>query len=117
MIDYIFKISKCNPVAGSSYIKLPKELNHPKKGLINVHNIDYNECFKWFLVRYLHLADHHPARITKADKDLARKLDFKDIECPVKIRDVHKSKQKNLITNSVFGNENKEKYFSITKKT
>ena len=85
--------------------------------MINVHNIDYNECFKWFLVRYLHLADHHPARITKADKDLARKLDFKDIECPVKIRDVHKSKQKNLITNSVFGNENKEKYFSITKKT
>ena len=24
----------------------PKELDHPKKGLINIQNIDDNECFK-----------------------------------------------------------------------
>ena len=29
-----------NPLAGSSYIKLPKELEHPRKGLINIQNID-----------------------------------------------------------------------------
>ena len=28
--------SKHNPLAGSSYIKLPKELHHPNKGLINI---------------------------------------------------------------------------------
>ena len=36
VIDYTFSISKNNPLAGSSYIKLPKELDHQRKGLINV---------------------------------------------------------------------------------
>ena len=39
-------ISKYNPLAGSSYIKLPKELDHPRKALINVQNTDYNDWFK-----------------------------------------------------------------------
>ena len=31
VIDHNIKISKCNPLAGSSCIKLPKELDHPIK--------------------------------------------------------------------------------------
>ena len=46
IIDHTICISKYNPLAGSSYIKLPKELDHPRKGLINIQNIDNNECFK-----------------------------------------------------------------------
>ena len=30
------------------------------------------------MVRYLNPANHHPAIITKADKDFAKKLDLKD---------------------------------------
>ena len=71
-------------------MKLPKELDHPKKGLINIQNIADNQYFKWCLVRYLNLADHHPARITKSDKDFAKKLDFKDIKYPVKVTGVQK---------------------------
>ena len=52
-IDPNINISKCNPLAGSSYVKLPKESNHPKKYLINIQNINDNECFKWCLVTYL----------------------------------------------------------------
>ena len=44
---------------------------------------------KWCLVKYLHPADHNPRRITKADKDFAKRLDFKDIKFPVKTRDIH----------------------------
>ena len=62
------------------------------------------------MVRYLNPADHHPARITKADKDFAKKLDFKGIKFPVKIRDIHKMEKKNSIDISVFGYENKEKH-------
>ena len=40
VVDHTINISKYNPLAGSSYIKLPKELNYPRKGLINVQNID-----------------------------------------------------------------------------
>ena len=90
VIDHTISISKNNPFAGSSYIKLPKELDHPREGLINIQNIDDNECFKWSIVRYLNPADHNPRIITKADKGFAKKLDFKNIKLPVKIRDIHK---------------------------
>ena len=68
MSDHTISIPKYNFLAGSSYIKLLKELDHPRKGLIHVQNTDDNECFKWCLVRYLNPADHNPRRIIKADK-------------------------------------------------
>ena len=76
VIDYNINILKYNPLAGSSYIKLPKELYHPKKGLINIQNTGDNNCYKWCLVRYLHPADHNPRRITKADQDFVKKTWF-----------------------------------------
>ena len=63
VIDHNISISMYNPLAGSSSIKLQKELDHP---LINIQNIDDNEYFRWCLVRYLNPADLNPARITKA---------------------------------------------------
>ena len=63
-------------------IKLPKKLDHPIKGLINIQNIYHNECFKWCLVRYLHPADHYPARTRRFNKRFARELDFKDVKFP-----------------------------------
>ena len=110
VIDYTISISKYNPLAGSRYIKLPEELDHPRKGLINIQNTDDNECFKWCLVRYLNHVDHNPRRITKIDKDFAKRLDFKDIKFPVKTRDIHKIERKNSIGISIFGYENKVKY-------
>ena len=77
-----------------SYIRLPKELDHPRKGLINIQNTDNNECLKWCLIRYLNPADHHPARITKTDEDFAKMLHFKDLNFPVNIRDIHKIEKK-----------------------
>ena len=98
-------------MVGSSYTELPKELDNPKKSLINIQNINDNECFKWCLFRYLHDADHNPARMRKVDKHFARELDFHNIRFPVKIRDIHKKKKKKKsIGISVFGYENKEKY-------
>ena len=79
VIDYNINISKCNSLGGSSYIKLLKELDHPRKGWINIQNINDNECFIWCLVRYLKIfADHNLGRITKDDKDFSKRLDFKD---------------------------------------
>ena len=80
--------------------------------MINIQNIDDNECFKWCLARYSNPADHNPRRITKADKDFAKRLDIINIKFPVKIRDIHKIEKKNSIgiSISVFSYENKEKY-------
>ena len=74
--NYEWKWHWC--LAGSSYIRLPKELDHPRKGLINIQNTGNNECFKWSIVTHLNSANHHPARILKADRDFTKKLDFKD---------------------------------------
>ena len=46
IIEHNMTVSKYNPLAGTSYIKLPKQLDHPRKYLINIQNIDDNECFK-----------------------------------------------------------------------
>ena len=94
VIDHTIGISKYNPLAGSSYIKLPKELVHLRKGLTNIQNNDGNDFLKWCLVRYLNPADHNPRIITKTDKDFAKRLDFKDIKFLVEIRDIHKLEKK-----------------------
>ena len=109
-IEHNINISKYDHLAGSSYIKLSKELDHPGKGPINIQNIDDNECFKWSLASCLNAADHHPARISKADNACLRKLDFKDIEYPEKIRDFQKIKKKNSSSISVLGYENKKRH-------
>ena len=46
VLDHNINCSKSNPLAGSSYTKLPKELDHPRQVLIDIQNIDENECFK-----------------------------------------------------------------------
>ena len=50
IIDLVFShtinISNFNPLADSSSIKLPKDLDHPKNDLIYIQNNDNDECFK-----------------------------------------------------------------------
>ena len=41
--ELLIQSLKYNPLAGSSYIKLPKELDHPRKVLITIQNIDNKE--------------------------------------------------------------------------
>ena len=62
--------------------------------MINIQNIDDNECFKWCLVRYLNPKNRHPVGITKAGQDFLKRIAFKDIKFPVKIRDIHKIEKK-----------------------
>ena len=62
------------------------------------------------MARYLNPADHNPRIITKADKDFAKRLDFKEMKFPVKTKDIHKIEKKNSIGVSVFGYENEEKF-------
>ena len=78
VIDHTISISKYNPLAGSSYIKLPKQLNHPRKGLINIQITNDNQCFKWCLVRYLNPTDYNPRKITRVDKDFAKRLEMRN---------------------------------------
>ena len=42
VINHNINISKYNSLASSSYTKLQKELDHPRKGLINIQTTDGN---------------------------------------------------------------------------
>ena len=44
IISQCLNLSSYLPLSGSTYIKLPAELNHPMNGLINITNND-NQCF------------------------------------------------------------------------
>ena len=57
-----------NPLKGSSCIKLPKELQNPAKGLINLKNKD--ECFRWCHIRHLNQQETNPQRIKKSNEKM-----------------------------------------------
>ena len=75
--------------------------------MINIQNIGNNECFKWCSGRYFNPTDINQRGITKADKDFAKLLDFKDIKFPVKIKHILKT-ENNYINISVSGYKKKE---------
>ena len=106
VIDHTINISKIKCLSWKQLHKITKRIT---KRLINIQNMDDNKSFKRCLVKYLNPADRN-ARITKNDRNFAKKLYFKDIKFPVKVRDIHKIKKKNSIGISVFGYENKEKH-------
>ena len=79
-------ISTYRPLVGSSYIDLPIELKHPRKGLINIKNND-QKCFLWCHVRQINPVKDHPRRITRVDKEIANNLNYDGIEFPVQEKD------------------------------
>jgi len=107
--NHYLNIVKYEPMKGSSYIQLPKELRNSKKRLINMKNED-NECFKWCHIRHLNPQDKYPQRIKKTDKEYVKNLDYSGIEFPVTTRQYNKIEKQNEININVFGYENKQPY-------
>ena len=82
-------VSSNSPLIGSTYIELPNELKHSKKGLINIKNND-NKCFLWCHIRHLNLVDNNPQRITKEDKEFISKLNYEKVDFSVSKKDYSK---------------------------
>ena len=59
---------------------------------------------------YLHPAEDNLRKITKADKDFAKKHDFEDIKFQSKLETFTKLQKNFFINISIFRYENKEKY-------
>ena len=97
------------PLKGKSYIKLPEELRHPKKTLVNPKNED-NRCFLWCHIRHLNPQKKDPQRIKLSDREFVKRLDYTGVSFPVTIEDIGKIENQNQINISVFGYINKETY-------
>ena len=102
-------ISSYLPLSGSTYIKLPNELQHPVKQLINIQNND-NKCFMWCHVRHLNLDGNKLPRITKKDREDCKKLNHQGVDFPVSKKHYGKIEVLNKIIINVFCYENKMVY-------
>ena len=85
--------SSHSPLIGSTYIKLPSELKHSRKGLINIQNDD-NKCFLWCHVRHLNFVNKNPQRITKKDREISDRLNYEAIDFPESKKDYGKIETK-----------------------
>ena len=94
-------ISPHRPLVASSYIDLPIELKHPRKGLINIKNND-QKCFLWCHVRHINPLKEHPKTITKFDREIACNLSYDRTEFPVEEKDFEKIEVQNNICINVF---------------
>ena len=100
-------ITKYTPLSGRSYKPLPKSIEN-KKAVINMNNDD-NQCFKWSITRALNPVDKDPKRVTKILKMQAEKLNWKGIEFPTKVKDIHKFEKQNNINVNVFSYDDETK--------
>ena len=85
-------IVEYKPMRGGRYIPLP-EIITKKKSIINIQNKD-NKCFLWSILRYLHPVQINEVRLTDL-RDYENDLNFKEINFPVKVKDIQKFENNN----------------------
>ena len=106
ILSQYLSLSSYLPLSGSTYIKLPKELQHKKKGLINIKNND-NKCFLWCHVRHLNCNGKNLWRISGKDKEISENLNYSDIKFPASKKYYHKISVMSRINIDVFCYKNK----------
>ena len=105
--EIIFRLENwISPLSGSTYVKLPKEVQHPMKGLIIIKNDD-NKCFLWCHVIHLNCKGKDLWRISKRDKQIAENLNHSGVEFPVSKKDYSKIEVMNKININSFSYEDK----------
>ena len=92
VISLEIHIVEYKPIKGGSYIPLPNFIMR-KKAIINMENED-NKCFLWSILRYLHPREKHSPRINDLKK-YENDLNFKEINFPVKVKDITKFENQN----------------------
>ena len=80
------------PMKGGTYIPLPKFITK-KKSIINIKNED-EKCFLWSILRNLHPVQMNGVRINDFKK-YENDLKFKQINFPVKVKDITKFEKQN----------------------
>ena len=106
--------AKWDPIKGSSYIDLPKELKS-KKAIVNMKNKECNKCFLWSVLRALNPKDRDNERIDKDLKSKENTLNMEGIDYPVDIKKgVDRfEKQNPYISISILGYSKEEKIYPL----
>ena len=114
--SFYINIANYEPLSGSSYIPLPKELNNSIKGLINIKNKDL-KCFLWCHIRLINPQNKNAERINKQYRKNASTLNYSGIDFPLKTHDYELVEERFEMNVNVFGYENKVYPICISKKS
>ena len=88
----IIEMTEYQPMGGSSYIELPKDV-YDTKSIVNIKNED-QACFMWSVLAALHPTDHHPERVIHY-KPFEDQLNFTGMEFPMTIDQISKFEKLN----------------------
>ena len=103
-----------DPIKGSSYIDLPKELKN-KKAIINMKNKDNDKCFIWSVLRGLNPKDRDAEKIDKDLKSKENTLNMEGIDYPVNTKgDIKRFEKQNPdISISILGYSKDERIYPL----
>lgn len=105
------RINKFNPLHASKYIDLPIHIKL-KHAVVNVENID-EKCFMWAVLSALYPTAANSNR-TSSYEQYITELNFKGINFPVKLTDIHRFEKNNdEISVNVYGLDEKYKVFPL----
>ena len=105
-----------DPLKGSSYIDLPKELKN-KNAIINMKNED-NKCFLWCVLRALNPKDKNAERIDKDLKSKEHTLNMEGIAYPVELKNIKRFEKQNPdISISILGYSKEDKIYPLSEYT
>ena len=101
-------LHQLNLTRGSSYLPLPDWLVR-KRAVVNPHNENDEECFKWSIIASEAPLMRNPQRISKLEK-FADKYDWSGLEYPVPVKDIRKFESKNNVFVNVLAVEGRDIY-------
>lgn len=99
------------PIAGSSYLALPGAIKM-KQSIVNIQNVDDDQCLKWCLLAHLHPVEKDKHRVSKY-RQYENELNFDGIEWPCSYTQISKVEQQNNLTINVFGFDEEEGFYNI----
>ena len=107
--SFDINIDPFEPLSGSSYISLPKNLED-KKAIINVRNENDHECFKWAITSAIYQREKDPQRLDKKMRNNSQNFNWDGIDFPVSIKQIDEFERQNNYAINVFGYEDSKVY-------
>lgn len=91
--ELVIQVNKYNPLRGSSYIQTPKWISD-KQAIVNVQNIDDDECFKWAILSTICKVKRNAFR-TSVYPTNHPDVDFSNLKFPLPVDQIYKFENKN----------------------
>ena len=110
VLEIKLKQAKYSPIAGRSFIPLPKEVVN-KRAVLNIKNDD-NKCFMWCVLARLHHFGKNPERVSNYARYI-KELNYDGIDFPVSIDQIGRFESQNNLSVNVYGWSEERKLFPI----